>query len=271
MLFVFAAVSPVVPILTACGVIAAVSVVIGVVLGVLGEKFKVETDPREVSLRKALAGSNCGACGYTGCDAYAKAVVHEGADPGLCTAADSAAIGRILGVTVEEKRKMTAYVRCSGNCTKTKANYDFTGTQDCRIAYLAPGHGAKKCAYACCGFGTCAAFCPYDAIRVADGLAVVDPEKCRACGRCVDVCPNHLIEIIPYEAGYIVRCSSKGKGKAVREACTDGCIGCGVCARVCPAGAVTVVDNIAHIDQEKCTGCGACAEKCPSKIIVKRR
>ena len=258
------------PVLIACGVIAGVSIVVGIVLGILGEKFKVEVDPREAKLRKALAGSNCGACGYTGCDAYAKAVVHDGADPGLCTASDTALISSILGVTVEEKRKMTAYVRCSGNRTKTRANYDFTGTHDCRIAYLAPGHGSKKCAYGCIGFGTCADFCPYDAIRVADGLAIVDPEKCRACGRCVDVCPNHLIEIIPYDAKYVVRCSSKIKGKAVREACNDGCIGCGLCERVCESGAIKVENNIAHIDQEKCTGCGKCAEKCPSKIIVRR-
>ena len=31
--------------------------------------------------------------------------------------------------------------------------------------------------------------------------------------------------------------------------------------------AVTVTDNLAHIDYEKCTVCGACAEKCPKKII----
>ena len=258
------------PVLIACGVIAGVSIVIGILLGILGEKFKVEVDPRETELRKALGGSNCGACGYAGCDAYAHAVVAEGADPGLCTASDPAVISGILGVTVEEKKRMTAYVRCSGNCTKTSANYDFTGTHDCRIAYLAPGHGSKKCAYSCCGFGTCAAFCPYDAIRVADGLAIVDPEKCRACGRCVDACPNGLIELIPYDTNYVVRCWSKGKGKAVREACTDGCIGCGLCARVCESGAITVENNLAHIDQSKCTGCGRCAEKCPAGIIVKR-
>ena len=32
-------------------------------------------------------------------------------------------------------------------------------------------------------------------------------------------------------------------------------------------GAITVENNIAHIDYSKCTGCGKCAEKCPKKII----
>ena len=56
-------------------------------------------------------------------------------------------------------------------------------------------------------------------------------------------------------------------GKDVKEKCTTGCIGCGICAKQCEAGAVTVENNIAHIDYEKCTGCGKCAEKCPQKII----
>ncbi len=42
-----------------------------------------------------------------------------------------------------------------------------------------------------------------------------------------------------------------------------------LCEKNCPEGAVTVTDNIAHIDYEKCTGCGTCAEKCPKKIITK--
>ena len=46
------------------------------------------------------------------------------------------------------------------------------------------------------------------------------------------------------------------------------CIGCGICAKQCEFGAVTVENNIAHIDQSKCTGCGKCAEKCPKKIIM---
>lgn len=259
-----------VPILTACAVIAVISILIGVGLGALSEKFKSSIDPKEEKLRSVLGGSNCGGCGYAGCDAYAKAVVYEGADPGLCVAADPETISGILGVKVDAGVKKVAYVRCHGHCNKENANYNFDDTEDCRIAYLAPGHGSKKCPFGCSGFGSCAKACPFDAIRIIDGLAVVDREKCQACGKCVDVCPKKLIEIIPDDAMYVVRCSSTDKGPAVKSACSDGCIGCGLCVRTCPENAITVMNNIARIDQSKCIRCGACAEKCPSKIIVKR-
>ena len=49
---------------------------------------------------------------------------------------------------------------------------------------------------------------------------------------------------------------------------TDACIGCKLCEKQCQFDAIQVLDNVAHIDQEKCTGCGACAAKCPKKIIT---
>ena len=64
-------------ILTACAVIGVISVIIGLVLGFMSEKFKVEEDPREHQIRELLAGSNCGGCGYAGCDAYAHAIDAE--------------------------------------------------------------------------------------------------------------------------------------------------------------------------------------------------
>jgi ferredoxin len=101
-----------------------------------------------------------------------------------------------------------------------------------------------------------------------DGIAKVDPEACKACGKCVAACPKHLIELVPYEAAHLVQCSSKDKGKDVMKACSVGCIACHLCEKNCPSDAVHVVDNIAYIDQTKCTGCGICAEKCPKKIIL---
>ncbi len=39
-------------------------------------------------------------------------------------------------------------------------------------------------------------------------------------------------------------------------------------ARECPSGAVTVENNIAHIDTSKCTNCGTCASLCPRKVFT---
>ncbi len=101
-----------------------------------------------------------------------------------------------------------------------------------------------------------------------NGRAEVIPERCHACGRCVAVCPNHLIDLIPADATCAVRCFSQEKGKTVRDMCAAGCIGCGICAKVCPVGAVTVTNHIAHIDQSLCTHCGACVAKCPAHVII---
>ena len=118
------------------------------------------------------------------------------------------------------------------------------------------------------GLGSCVKACPFDAIHIVDGVAVVDKDACKACGKCVAACPKHLVELVPYEQKHLVQCSSKDKGKDVLSVCKVGCIGCKMCQKVCPSDAIVVEDNIAHIDPEKCTNCGLCAEKCPKKIIM---
>lgn len=130
-----------------------------------------------------------------------------------------------------------------------------------------PNGGAKMCTYGCLGFGSCVKVCPFDAIHVIDGVAVVDRETCKACGKCVAKCPRHLIQLIPYEQQIFVGCSSHAKGKAVTTACEVGCIGCKKCEKTCPNGAITVTDFCAQIDPDKCTGCGQCKEACPRGII----
>lgn len=100
-------------------------------------------------------------------------------------------------------------------------------------------------------------------------MAAVDKEKCKACGKCIEVCPKKLISLIPYDAKFAVACSSTDKGPVTMKACETGCIGCGICVKNCPVQAVTVSKFNAAIDQEKCTGCGVCEQKCPKKAIIK--
>lgn len=61
-------------ILIAVAVVAGVGVIIGILLGVAGEKFKVPVDEKAVMVRELLPGNNCGGCGYPGCDGLAAAI-----------------------------------------------------------------------------------------------------------------------------------------------------------------------------------------------------
>ncbi len=52
------------------------------------------------------------------------------------------------------------------------------------------------------------------------------------------------------------------------KACRYACLGLGNCARVCPTGAMSIVDGLAVIDQDKCITCGKCVSACPRGIIT---
>ena len=58
----------------AAAVVAAAGIVVGIGLGLFGEKFKVEVDEKELAIRAELPGNNCGGCGYPGCDGLAAAI-----------------------------------------------------------------------------------------------------------------------------------------------------------------------------------------------------
>ena len=258
-------------IIAAAVVVGLVGIILGFFLGVSGEKFKVEVDPKEEAIGEVLPGNNCGGCGYAGCSGLAAAIVKGEAPVNACPvggAPVAAKIGEIMGVEAEEGARQVAFVKCAGTCEKANSDYVYSGTRNCATMMFVPNGGPKTCNFGCLGYGTCVAACPFDAIAIVDGVAVVDKDQCKACGKCIAACPKNLIEFIPYDAKHVVQCSSNDKGKDVMKACSVGCIGCMLCQKNCPEGAITVTNSVAHIDQTKCTGCGICVEKCPKKIIL---
>ena len=249
----------------------AIAVICGVILTVSSRLFAVKEDEKFVAIRDCLPGANCGACGYSGCDGYAKAL-----SSGKCDAPNSCVpggentakqIAEILGVEAAEVVERVAHVACRGTCDASMRKFDYRGEKSCRIANMSY-NGDKYCIFACLGYGDCAAVCPQNAIIVENGVAKIDPQKCIGCGICARVCPNKIIRLIDDTSRVAVQCSNHDKGAVTRKACKNGCIACGKCAKTCPQGAISIENNLAVIDYEKCIGCGECAKACPIGCII---
>ena len=251
-------------------ILLGIGLVCAVLLTVAATFFAVPENKKTAAIRDCLPNANCGACGYSGCDSYAKALAEGKTDKAnLCIpGGDKAAqeIAKILGVEADGIIEMVSYVGCNGKCDVVAKKYIYDGQKTCRTANLAY-QGDRVCNYACLGYGDCVRACPTQAISIQDGIAKVDPRKCISCGICTRECPNNLFRLIRDTARVVVECSNHDKGAATRKACKNGCIACGKCEKTCPHDAIHVIDNLATIDYNKCTGCGACVEVCPTHCI----
>ena len=241
------------------------------VMLVLAAKFmSVKENEVELKIRECLPGANCGACGYSGCDGYAKALA-EGKEEktNLCIPgadAVSKAISDALGTEFMDSVEMVATVRCCGDCINTEKKALYAGVDTCAAAKMLYG-GDGMCTFGCLGRGDCAAVCPHDAICLDEGIARIDARKCVGCGLCTSACPNALIHMMPDIKRQVIACHNKQKGAVARKLCKNACIGCGKCAKACPSDAIVLQNNFASIKYDKCTSCGKCAEVCPVGCI----
>lgn len=252
-------------------IVAAAGLLLGLGLAVASVVFAVPVDEKAAAIRECLPGANCGACGFSGCDSYAKALSEgETAECNRCTPGgnDAAkAIAEIMGTTAGEIVPMVAAVMCQGNKTNVEEKLEYSGVRSCKMATQLFG-GPKNCVHGCIGFGDCIEACKYDAIFICDGVARINPDRCKACKMCINTCPRQLIELFPLDSvKAAVLCKNHDKGAQTRKQCKAGCIGCMKCTKVCENGAVTVDNFCAHVDYDKCTGCGKCNEVCPVKCI----
>lgn len=78
---------------------------------------------------------------------------------------------------------------------------------------------------------------------------IYDPEACVLCNRCVDVCPEYCLAIVPYEAldlddatrdALCARAEGDGLPLAAMIKDDTKCIRCGLCAIRCPTNAMTM-------------------------------
>ena len=183
-------------IVTAALVVAGIGLACSLLLVLASHFMGVKVNPVEGEVRDCLPGANCGACGFSGCDAYAKALAENPETPAnLCRPGGEAtvkAICEILGVEAEAAEPVTAFVHCGGDCDKQVQKEIYQGLNSCAAAKMLYG-GKGACLFGCLGCGDCATVCEHDAICIVNGVAKVDPRKCAGCGLCVAKCPNHLI------------------------------------------------------------------------------
>ncbi len=255
-------------------IVGILGLVLGFGLAVADKKLAVEKDEKLEELEASMPGANCGGCGYAGCQAYAEAVYSGKAPAGLCSPGGeelARKMGEILGIKVEMKEKMVAFVFCRGGEGVTKTDYQYKGLQDCNAASLLQG-GPVGCKEGCLHLGSCISVCPVGAISKDEkGNIVVDKEKCIGCGKCTTVCPNNVIKLVPYSLEWICACNNHEPGGKVRKTCQVGCIGCKMCETKIEGSPFSVQSFLSSNDWEKDQSkAESAAEICPQKCIIRR-
>jgi RnfABCDGE-type electron transport complex B subunit len=246
-----------------------------VVLLIASEKLKVQQDERVEKVTAALPNINCGACGFAGCQEYAKMVVADPMLLGRCFPGGSktmAKVAEILNLQVSNSHApKRPIVHCRAHTADRTYLAAYAGIATCTAANALAN--VQACKFGCLGFGDCKASCKFGAINIIDGLATINYEKCTGCTACSKACPRGLIEMVPFTGDVMmtVACKSQESGKETKAFCKVGCIGCRLCTK--QNDAFEMMKNYARLNYEKYQpgeSFETAMNKCPTKVIVYR-
>lgn len=149
-------------------------------------------------LRTCTAMNSCGA-GETGCG-------YGCLGCGDCVSACSFGAIKIndeTGLPEVDEDKCTACGACVNSCPRHIIELRKRGVKNRRVYVrcVNKDKGAaamKACKAACIGCGKCEKECKFGAITIQGNLSYIDPDKCRLCRKCVEVCPTHAIVAINF-------------------------------------------------------------------------
>ncbi len=257
--------------LIAIAILSGLGAFFGIGLAVANRFLRVEEDPRIDVIEGLLPGSNCGACGEAGCRAFAETVIAGRCAPSKCTVSSQQGIEMIaayLGVDAGKEEKRVARLHCAGGRGLASQIAQYEGYESCRAAHLVGG-GGKGCAWGCLGLADCERACTFDAIHMnARGLPQVEPDRCTACGDCIEACPRDLFSCMPVSHKLIVQCKAPLAGDEARAVCAVACDACGRCAQDACGGLIEMANNLPDVDYTR----GGPAEpratyRCPTGAI----
>ena len=149
--------------------------VFGAVLGYAAVRFKVVHDPLVDKIDALLPQTQCGQCGYPGCNPYAKAIANEEADINQCPPGGESTIMALADLLNREPKPLNP-----------------------ENGELKPKSVAVIDEQLCIGCTLCIQACPVDAIIGATKQmhTVITPE-CTGCDLCIPPCPVDCIAMVP--------------------------------------------------------------------------